>query len=267
MLTSTAQMSPGEQRRVFGRNLRVLSAEYPSVSELCRTLGINRTQFNRYLSSESFPRPDVLDRMCRFFGVDARILLEPVETQRRANGLMTHPYIAAWLGPEATHVPEKFFPSGFYRFSRRSFMDDDLFLMGLVHVRREDGHTFLRGFEPREAMRQQGLPDTVQTREFRGVILRQDEGVTALISRRGGRTGSLNFLAPITSYEGNYWEGYVTRTAREGIVGRRATRMVYEHLGTGIGPALCTARVAGFCGAGDLLAHHLRLLRVDQPFG
>lgn len=260
-------MSPGEQRRVFGRNLRVLSAEYPSVSDLCRDLGINRTQFNRYLSSESFPRPDVLDRMCRFFGVDARILLEPVETQVRANGPMTHRFVAEWLGPEATHVPEKFFPSGFYRFSRQSFMDNDLFLMGLVHVRRHDGHTFLRGFEPREAMRQQGLPATTQAREFRGVIFRQDEGVTALIARRGGKTGSLNFLAPVTSYEGNYWEGYVTRTARAAPVGRRATRMVYEHLGTAIGPVLSTARMAGFCAAEDLLIHHLRLLRVGQPFG
>ena len=69
--------SPADLRNMFGENLRVLAKKYPSISELSRRLGINRTQFNRYLSGESFPRPDVLDRICSFFKVDARILLEP----------------------------------------------------------------------------------------------------------------------------------------------------------------------------------------------
>ena len=64
---------------MFGANLRSLSKDYVSVSELSRQLGINRTQFNRYLAGESFPRPDVLARICGFFKVDARMLLEPVE--------------------------------------------------------------------------------------------------------------------------------------------------------------------------------------------
>src|SRR5680860_341270 len=67
---------PAQLRAIFGDNLRALSADYPSVAGLCRDLGINRTQFNRYLTGESFPRPDVLHRICQFFGTDARILLE-----------------------------------------------------------------------------------------------------------------------------------------------------------------------------------------------
>ena len=69
---------PAQLRSIFGQNLRRLSMDYPSIAGLCRDLGINRTQFNRYLSAESFPRPDVLHRICQFFGTDARILLEPV---------------------------------------------------------------------------------------------------------------------------------------------------------------------------------------------
>jgi transcriptional regulator with XRE-family HTH domain len=64
---------------MFGSNLRSLAKGYTSISELSRQLGINRTQFNRYLSSESFPRPDVLARICFFFEVDARVLLESVD--------------------------------------------------------------------------------------------------------------------------------------------------------------------------------------------
>ena len=63
---------------MFGANLRQLARDSASISALCRDLQINRTQFNRYLAGESFPRPDVLHRICSFFGVDARILLEPV---------------------------------------------------------------------------------------------------------------------------------------------------------------------------------------------
>ena len=70
---------PVEVRGIFGANLRQLSGRYPSIAGLCRELGINRTQYNRYLSGESFPRPDVLQRICTFFDTDARILLEPVD--------------------------------------------------------------------------------------------------------------------------------------------------------------------------------------------
>ena len=66
--------SPAELRSMLGANLRRLTRGAVSISALCRDLGINRTQFNRYLAGESFPRPDVLHRICSFFDVDARIL-------------------------------------------------------------------------------------------------------------------------------------------------------------------------------------------------
>lgn len=259
-------LSPAKLRAIFGHNLRMLSCNYASITALCGDLGINRTQFNRYLSGESFPRPDILDRICRFFEVDARILLTPIaELASAPQGILSHPFMNDWLGPRVTQVPEHMFPSGFYRFSRRGFLDDRRFLQGIVTVRRIDGHAFLLGMEPREAMRQQGLPATRAGREFRGVILRQDEGISILISRRGAKTGSYNFLSPVASYENNFWEGYVTRTVRSQPAGRRITRMVYEHLGTDSRAILRAARSAGYCEADDLLTHHLRLLRTDHP--
>ncbi|MEP2716327.1 helix-turn-helix domain-containing protein, partial [Pseudophaeobacter sp.] len=44
--------TPAQLRNMFGTNLRHLAQNYPSVSELARRLGINRTQFNRYMSGE-----------------------------------------------------------------------------------------------------------------------------------------------------------------------------------------------------------------------
>lgn len=77
--------SPAELRAMFGRNLRLLCQPYASVSALCRELGINRTQFNRYLSGESFPRPDILQRICAYFKVDARFLLQPLHELQNSN--------------------------------------------------------------------------------------------------------------------------------------------------------------------------------------
>ncbi|SEK93965.1 transcriptional regulator, XRE family [Roseovarius nanhaiticus] len=258
---------PARIRAIFGENLRKLSADYPSIAGLCRDLGINRTQFNRYLTGESFPRPDVLDRICQFFGTDARILLEPADSLRNASfDLLDHPAVAGFFGKEPVTVPEDLFPSGIYRFVRRSFVDETLFVRGLIYIHRQDGYTFLRGSEPLDALRRQGLSTARHDREFRGIVLRQEEGIMILVTHRNSLACSFNFLAPETSFQSNLWEGYVTRTVREKIAGIRAARMVYEHLGGNTAAILAAARGKSLVGLDDLPPFHARLLRLDQPF-
>ncbi len=252
---------------MLGANLRQLARNAASISALCRELGINRTQFNRYLAGESFPRPDVLHRICAYFDVDARILLEPVEQiSEPAPGLLRHPAVEHFLGNSASPVPETDFPSGFYRFTRRSFLNTNQFLKGLVFVFRQDDHTFLRGFEAREAMIQQGLPVDPATREFRGAVLRQEDGVAALVSRKGAATASFNYLARIPTFENNFWVGYVARTVREGVAGSRVERQVYEYLGNDRRKVLPAARDSGFCAQEDLIPFHNKELKIGMPF-
>ena len=261
-----AQRSPAELRSMFGANLRQMARKYPSISELSRQLGINRTQFNRYLSGESFPRPDVLDRICSFFGVDARILLEPVDRLGSRGLILNGPVLAEFLGASVENLPEATFPSGFYRFSRRSFVSDSQFAIGLVYVFRDDGWTCLRGYEAREAMSQQGQPTDARNREFRGYVAQQEDGVAIIASRHNGMTCSFNYLTRVASFENNYWVGYVTRTVRESATGFRATRLVYEHLGRDRAKVMAAARGAGIRSETDLLPYHRRLLQADQPF-
>lgn len=260
------QRSPAELRNMFGANLRVLARKYPSISELSRRLGINRTQFNRYLSGESFPRPDILDRICSFFGVDARILLEPVDDFATKGLILNGPILSEFLGSGIKDLAEGDFPGGFYRFSRRSFVNDRQFIIGLVYVFRNNRFTYVRGFEAKEAMVQQGLPATPRNREFRGYVAREEDGVAMVISRRKGMTCSFNYLSRVTSFENNYWVGYVTRTVRENATGTRVTRMVYEHLGHDLKNALATARSAGFKAEAELIPFHQRLLQVGEAF-
>lgn len=263
----TAPTDPARLRAIFGDNLRVLSEDYPSIAGLCRDLGINRTQFNRYLTGESFPRPDVLHRICTFFDMDARILLEPADTLRPAAfDLLGHPAVRGFFGGAPVEVPPELFPGGFYRFVRRSFLDDSQFVMGLVHVHREDGYTFLRGYEPRAALAKQGISTAPADREYRGVVMRQEEGIMVIVSHRNALSASFNFLAQETSFQQNIWVGYVTRTVREKINAPRAVRMVYEHLGKDLPRALREARVSGLVPLEAVPPFHARLLRLDQPF-
>lgn len=251
---------------MFGSNLRQLASKYPSVSELARQLGINRTQFNRYLSGESFPRPDVLARVCAFFGVDARVLLEPVSQIGIGQDPVANPFLKDYVGAGARDIPEEFFPSGFYRFSRRSFMHMDEFLVGLVHIRRSGQNTFLRGFESAEAMAAQGLPYDMATREFRGIVMRQEAGIVFIASRRNSMTSSFNYLSRVASFENNFWTGYITRTVPDDVGGLRATRMAFEHLGNSVADALPAARSCGFATVDKLPSFHQRLLKTEDSF-
>lgn len=260
------EIQPAELRRMFGANLRVLAQSYPSVSKLCRDLGINRTQFNRYLSGESFPRPDVLHRICLFFDVDARILLQPIEQITGGMGVLNHPMIAEYVGAGLEGMPQDLMPDGFYSFSRRSFTESDLIILGLVYVCRKDNYTFIRGYEAKEAMRQQGLPIDPKTREFRGVVLPQEDGVAAIVSHRQTMATSFNYLSRVASFQNHYWIGYATRTVRETVTGCRAARLVYEHLGKDTSAVLAAARNAGFCTPEELQPYHRKLLQLDREF-
>lgn len=261
-----ASKSPAELRSMFGANLRQLSNAYPSISDLSRQLGINRTQYNRYLSGESFPRPDVLARICAFFEVDARVLLEPVSDITDSKGPLGSSFLHDFVYAGATGITPEVFPSGFYRFSRRSFTLEDVFIIGLVYVFRQDNSSYLRGYESKTAMELQGLPTQPQAREFRGIIMQQEDGIVILISRKNAMTSSFNYLSRVASFENNFWVGYSTRTVPENTGGLRVTRTVFEFLGERPGDALPAARKIGFQKTEDLLPFHRRLLQPDIPF-
>ena len=113
--TSETSTTPTQLRAVFGQNLRLLSQGHSTISSICRELAINRTQFNRYLSGESFPRPDVLHKICSFFETDARIILEPLDQIEAKNtNVLIHPELRAYFGPKETDISLKVFPTGFF---------------------------------------------------------------------------------------------------------------------------------------------------------
>lgn len=58
-----------DRQNDLASNLRHLCAEEKSVSQICRTLQINRQQFAKYLNGGARPSANNLRRICRYFGV------------------------------------------------------------------------------------------------------------------------------------------------------------------------------------------------------
>jgi transcriptional regulator with XRE-family HTH domain len=53
-----------------------LCTRHGSIAAVCRAIGMNRQQFNKYLSGSAFPSPASLEKICSFFGVPAETMFD-----------------------------------------------------------------------------------------------------------------------------------------------------------------------------------------------
>ena len=75
--------SPAGLAPDIASNLRYLCGLRKSISEVCRSIGINRQQFNKYLSGTTTPSAFNLGRISSYFGLDAGVLRQPSAEFRR----------------------------------------------------------------------------------------------------------------------------------------------------------------------------------------
>lgn len=62
----------------FPNNLGFACSLFPSIAEVCRRVGINRQQFNKYLAGTVRPSRHNMRRICDFFGVtESELLMDP----------------------------------------------------------------------------------------------------------------------------------------------------------------------------------------------
>jgi transcriptional regulator with XRE-family HTH domain len=86
-------------------NLKLLCSYYPSIAELCRRLGVNRSQFNRYLNGRYKPSPAIMRKLCDFFGVEEYELMLPVAQFARLIQVRPSPVIqSAQSRTESKHM-------------------------------------------------------------------------------------------------------------------------------------------------------------------
>lgn len=68
------EQAPFSPHRNFADNLRALCARHGSIAAVCRALGMNRQQFNKYLSGSTLPNVATLERICGFFRIESESL-------------------------------------------------------------------------------------------------------------------------------------------------------------------------------------------------
>ena len=140
----------------LARNLKTLCGQYRSIAQLCRKLGINRQQFDKYLAGVNVPSPGTLTRICDFFQIDPALITLPhshflkvynrkvIFDMKRLTGHHTH-----GLSPEAdAEIQEKLRPyCGFYDVYYRAISMPDKAQRGLSQIYQKDGRTHHRGMQ------------------------------------------------------------------------------------------------------------------------
>jgi transcriptional regulator with XRE-family HTH domain len=73
----------------FSKNLKSLCAEHGNISQICRDIGVNRQQFNRYLNGASLPSAHNMRRIARHFDLtEAELFAETASFERMLKGVL-----------------------------------------------------------------------------------------------------------------------------------------------------------------------------------
>jgi transcriptional regulator with XRE-family HTH domain len=68
-------------RSIFSGNLRRLSSREKSHAHVARELGLNRQQFNGYITGKNLPNERVIDNICAYFQVDVGTLFREADPE------------------------------------------------------------------------------------------------------------------------------------------------------------------------------------------
>ena len=251
---STADGVGRKTSEVFAENLRHLVAGEPSVSAVCRALDINRTQFNRYLSGEAQPRPEVLEKICTHFGRDARILLTPLaeldawRTHRLPAEIDPTPLMAQVQGFDHNRLPD-----GLYRVLMPSFNSPEMIFTTLIRLfTLENGGKGVHWEVPLYTARLTCRPTGWRDRKQTGICLQQSDGASMMMASHYTRLFLLYFVAP--GYRGltNVHVGYAAITQASHIDQEPLQPLILERVDGGLRAVLVLRRKMPFLGWRDL---------------
>lgn len=263
-----AELSARELRNVFRENLKILVDPYPSITFVCKQIGVERSKFNRFLNGESFPQPEILQKICKFFKADARILLEPLAKFRKntadftvAGQLFAFPEVEEFFQIGNTSKNTAIMPSGFYKYVRHSFIQPQLYYSGINYIYEIDGMKYSKSYMPRRVAKHLDLnPNSRIDREIRGVVFGADSGVVLIDGLRKSRSFAVTFLDHVTLIKKDVLLGYCARTAPEIQGVTSISKLVCEKLPNDFGQIRNACRKAGLIEEKDLPEFYHRFL-------
>ena len=226
----------------LAQNLHLLCGYYRSIAEVCRRLGVNRQQFNKYLSGSTVPSRHNMRRICDFFGVtEAELFLSPgrfaelvtLSPRRRVEPAGSTPgadFLGS-IGASVQRLPDRYY--GYYFRYFYSFAYPGYITKSFVALFQKDNVPYWKNIE---ILRRRGRDRPRETFTFKYV------GLIHLIAERlyvieyeTILKGSLTQTILYPSYRSHvtFLTGVQTALATPG---RRpsASRVLFEHLGTRI---------------------------------
>ncbi len=135
----------------FPENLRSICAEHGSIAQVCREIGINRQQFNRYLNGGGMPSAHNLRRIARHFDLSEADLFSRhdeftrrhiLNQKRTASGP-----VDLMIGPfrDQTQALRRYL--GFYHSHFQTPTWDGMILRSLISLYEKDGYVMSRSVE------------------------------------------------------------------------------------------------------------------------
>lgn len=224
---------------MLAATLRYLCSDYASISEVCQRLGINRQQFNKYLSGQTWPTPHNLRRIAEFFGMTEEVLLAPLSEVKRSQ-LRTKQIATATQASDSDSAEQKALERycGRYHTYFRSPTYPGCIFKGLVVIYQHDGHTYSKVLD--RYVRRFEAEAPVSVFRMRGTVTLEG-GYLYIHDRRLGRNRSytMTILYPSSSDEIYHLNGLMLGVASQ--LDRRpfASNLVYARI-----PAKMTHREA-----------------------
>ncbi|KIC09341.1 DNA-binding protein [Leisingera sp. ANG-M1] len=146
----------------FSENLRSLCAEHGSIAQICREIGINRQQFNRYLNGSSMPAAHNLRRIARYFAIpESQLFTENTDFETKlsdAAGAVQHGAGEKFMAPFRGQQRNLKRYLGFYHAYFRTPSWGEGIFCSLTRFSEEDGYIVSRNMEiahdPEQSIRQ-----------------------------------------------------------------------------------------------------------------
>lgn len=204
---------------IFSENLRELCNRRGTAAQIARDLEISRVQMGRFLAGTAHPKPGLLKRICDYFGVDGRVLLEPLGSFEKTETAPTFDFSRLFafanFGRDPTiqsddpRLGTRFLPDGIHLTVRPSFFDPTKALRSLVLIKDFAGRRTVKGFDaPSAGVRRRDLGLFAQ-REWRGTLFRGQSGFGFAYTNRAP-TGlyGIDFYSTNTIIGSGFYVGY-----------------------------------------------------------
>ena len=135
----------------FSQNLRSICADYGSIAQVCREIGINRQQFNRYLNGTGMPSAHNLRRIARYFDLsEADLFADCSEFTRRhilSQKRAASGPVDLMIGPFRDQTQSLRRYLGFYHSHFQTPTWDGMTLRSLIWLYEKNGYVMTRSVE------------------------------------------------------------------------------------------------------------------------